>query len=444
MSFREHLKWGRMACCGGLSIRPTHLLAVVAAVLMLAGCSKEKEKETEPVPLVQLAPVAKQSIKRVIAGEGVLRAIDQSAIMPKITAPVAKFYVNRGDHVRKGQLLATLENRDLEASVTDAKGAYDQAEANYRNLSSAQVPDEMVKAQADVDAARQAALSAKKVLDSREQLFKEGALARRLVDEAAAAYAQANSTYETAQKHLESLQTVGRHEEVRGAAGNLESAKGKYQAAQAQLAYSEVRSPISGVIADRAVFPGEMANAGSALLTVMDISAVIARINLPQAQAAYVRVGQPATIASTDNAVEVQGKVTVVSPAVDPQSTTVEIWVQAPNPGERLRPGGAVHVTIQGGTIPDATIVPVAALLPSQEGGTAVIVVGQDMVAHQHKAEVGVRTSEVAQLLSGAQPGEQVVVNGGVGLDDGAKVRVEKPGAAGEKADADDEKSEKK
>jgi multidrug efflux pump subunit AcrA (membrane-fusion protein) len=411
---------------------------------LLAGCAKQAEKEAEPVPLVQLAPVARQPVKRIITGEGVLRAIDQSAIMPKITAPVAKFYVNRGDHVSKGQLLATLENRDLAASVADAKGAYEQADANYRNLSSAQVPDEMVKAQADVDAARQAALSAKKVLDSREELFKQGALARRLVDEAAAAYAQANSQYATAQKHLESLQSVGRHEEVRGAAGGLESAKGKYEAAQAQLAYSEVRSPISGVIADRAVFPGEMANAGTALLTVMDVSGVIARINIPQAQAAYVRVGQPATVTATDSPVEVAGKVTVVSPAVDPQSTTVEIWVQAPNPGERLRPGGSVHVTIQAGAIPDAVVVPVAALLPSEDGGTAVVVVGQDSVAHQRKAQVGVRNNEVAQLLSGAQAGEQVVVAGGVGLDDGAKVRIQKPREAGEKAGADDEKDEKK
>ena len=81
-------------------------VGVVAAVLVLAGCSKDKEKEAEPVAHVQLAPVAREPIKRVITGEGVLRAIDQSAIMPKITAPVAKFYVNRGDHVRKGQLLA--------------------------------------------------------------------------------------------------------------------------------------------------------------------------------------------------------------------------------------------------------------------------------------------------------------------------------------------------
>src|SRR5262249_44677277 len=159
-------------------------------------------------------------------------------------------------------------------AVADAKGAYDQAAANYRNVSSATVPNEVVKAQADVQSARQQLDAAKKLLDSREQLYKEGALARRQVDEAAVAYAQAKSASETAQKNLESLQSVGRHEEVKGVAGALESAKGKWEAAQAQLSYTEVRSPIAGVVADRPAFAGEIANPGTALVTVVDVSSV--------------------------------------------------------------------------------------------------------------------------------------------------------------------------
>ena len=319
-------------------------LLLVATLMFLTACSKEKEKEVEPVVPVQVTEVRSDSIQRIITADGILRALDQSAIMPKISAPVRKFYVNRGDHVKKGQLLAVLENGDLAAAVVDAKGSYDQAAANYRNTSSATVPDEVVKAQSDVQAARQQVDAAKKLLDSREQLYREGALARRLVDEASVAYAQAKSQFDTAQKHLESMQSVGRQETVKGAAGQLESAKGKYEAAQAQLSYSEVRSPISGVVADRAVFAGEMAAAGAPLLTIVDVSSVIARLNVPQAEAAHIRVGQPAHITATDSAVETNGKVTVVSPAVDPQSTTVEVWVQAPNAGERLRPGGTVHV----------------------------------------------------------------------------------------------------
>src|SRR5438094_9649570 len=129
-------------------------------------------------------------------------------------------------------------------------------------------------------------------LRSREQLYKDGALARRLVDEAGVSFAQAKGQYETAQKHLESLQSVARHEEVKAAAGQFESAKGKHEAAQAQFSYSRIASPISGVVVDRPLFAGEMAQPGTPLMTIMDVSSVIARVNISQAQAAYIRVGQ--------------------------------------------------------------------------------------------------------------------------------------------------------
>ena len=407
------------------------MAAYLFSLTMLVSCSKEEEKEAEPIVSVQVDEVRSGSIQRIITAEGILRAVDQSSIMPKISSPVRKFYVNRGDHVRQGQLLAELESSDLAATVVDARGAYEQAAAAYRITSSATVPEELVKAQQDAQAAKQSAEAGQKLLQSREQLYKEGALARRLVDEAAVSYAQAKSQYETAQKHLESLQSVGRHEEVKGAAGQLESAKGKYEAAQAQLSYGQIRSPITGVVADRAVFPGEMASAGSPLITVVDASTVIARVNVPPDQAAYIRVGHPATVSPTDASEQLPGKVTVVSPAIDPSSTTVEIWVAAPNPKGRLRPGGSVRVTIMADTLTNAVVVPTSALLPSTEGGNSVMVIGSDSIAHEHKVQVGVRELEKVQILDGVESGERIVVGGGFGLQDGSHVRVEKPGKPG-------------
>ena len=78
-------------------------------------------------------------------------------------------------------------------------------------------------------------------------------------------------------------------------------------------------------------------------------------------------------------------------------------------------------------------MVPLEALLPSDEGGSAVYVVGADSVAHQRKVKVGVRNAESAQILNGAKAGEKVVVQGGIGLSDGAKVKIEKPDPSGEK-----------
>ena len=88
-------------------------------------------------------------------------------------------------------------------------------------------------------------------------------------------------------------------------------------------------------------------------------------------------------------------------------------------------------------------MVPVAALLPAEEGGSAVYVVTPDSVVHQHKVKVGVRNEEKVQLLSGAKAGDQVVVEGGLGLEDGAKVKVEKPGEGGEKGEKGDRDDEK-
>lgn len=413
------------------------------ALLVLSACSeKEKGEEKKPVVPVQLATVARGSIQRIVTADGVLFPKTQSSVMPKISAPVRSFSVNRGDHVRRGQVLALLENKDLAAAAVDTRGSLEQAQAQYATVSGATVPEEVTKAQQDVQAAKQALDAAQKVYQSRQELLREGAIARKLVDDANVAFVQAQSQYNVAQEHLKSVQNVNRQQDVKSAQGALQSARGKYEGATAQLSYSEIRSPIDGVVADRSLYPGEIAAAGNPLLVVMDISRVIARANVPVAQAALLKVGSPATIAQTDANIEVPGKITVVSPAVDPSTTTVQVWVEAANPGERLRAGVTVKVSAVAQTINDAVIIPQAALLPSAEGETIVMVVGQDMVAHERKVEVGVKQGDKVQILSGLKPGEKVVSVGGLGLEDGTKVRVDtgKP----KENDKDEDKDDKK
>jgi multidrug efflux pump subunit AcrA (membrane-fusion protein) len=80
------------------------------------------------------------------------------------------------------------------------------------------------------------------------------------------------------------------------------------------------------------------------------------------------------------------------------------------------------------GAVPNAVVVPLEALLPGQAGGSAVIVVGADSIAHEHKVETGVRGSDKVQILTGVTAGERVVTVGGVGLQDGAKVSPKEAG----------------
>jgi RND family efflux transporter MFP subunit len=222
---------------------------------------------------------------------------------------------------------------------------------------------------------------------------------------------------------------------MKSAKGQLESAKGKYEGATAQLSYSEIRSPINGVVTERPLYPGEMATAGTPLLVVMDTSTVIAKAHIPQEAAAALKRGDSATIAGPGD-VKIAGKVTVVSPALDPSSTTVEVWVEAANPKGELRPGSSVSLQIAGRAVKNAVLVPAAALLKTPEGETVVMVAGSDGRAHQVTVETGIREDDRVEIIKGLSGGENVIVRGGYGIPD--KTRYTLASASSEKDKAND------
>src|SRR5881227_792451 len=104
---------------------------LIVATLLLTACRKAPEETEKAAVQVQVTAVTQATIRRVVEGDGALFPLDQDSIVPKISAPVQKFYVNRGDHVKKGQLLAVLENRDLVYAAAESKSAVQQAESNY-------------------------------------------------------------------------------------------------------------------------------------------------------------------------------------------------------------------------------------------------------------------------------------------------------------------------
>jgi len=426
------------------------LLASLTA-LSFTACSHEKTEEAA-VP-VKAATVQKAPIQRIVSADAVLFPLHQSALVPKISAPVKKFYVNRGAKVRQGQLLAVLENRDLAAAQEENKGAFQQAEAAYVTGTSAGLPEELQKATGDAQAAKQALDAAQKLYDSRLELFKQGALPRKDLDQAAVGLAQAKPQYELAQRHLDSLNSVVKHQELKSLEGQLSSAKGKFQGAEAQLSYSEIRSPLDGVVTDRPLYPGEMAAAGTPLMTVMDLSRVTARAHIPQNDAAVLKVGDKATIAVPGLEEPVEGKVILVSPALDPNSTTVEVWVQAKNPKQTLKPGSSVRLSMISAEVPDALVIPAAALLTGADGASTVMVIGDDQHAHQQAVKVGIRQDDKIQITEGLKEGQRIVTEGAYGLPDNAKVSIEeavpaekegeKPGAGKEPDSKDSTKDEK-
>src|SRR6185437_11249986 len=97
--------------------RKLHAGFLLALAIALSACAKQEEEKPTPIAPVQVAPVGSGTIRRLIQAEGVLQPADQSIVVPKSPAPIQKFYVNRGDHVKAGPLVATLESRDLAATA---------------------------------------------------------------------------------------------------------------------------------------------------------------------------------------------------------------------------------------------------------------------------------------------------------------------------------------
>jgi len=405
----------------------------VATLLMLGACSSEKPAEP-PAVAVQAAAVEKTTIAHTVETQAILFPLQQAAITPKISAPVQKFLVKRGSPVTEGQLLAVLENRDLSAAAQDTEGAYKQAQAVYETTTAANLPEEIRKAEADEQQAQQALDAQEKVYQSRQQLFEQGALPRKELDQSRVDITQARNQYAIAKQHLDKLMAIGQEQELKAAEGQRDSAKGKYMGAEAQLSYSEIRSPINGVVTDRPLYPGEMAAAGTALLTVMDVSSVIAKAHIPQDEAAALKVGDKGTMTVPGIEKPIEGKVTVVSPALDPNSTTVEVWFEAKNPRRELKPGTSVHLSLTAQTLKDALVVPATSILTAPDGATTVMLAGTDGLAHQKAVKVGVRNGGDVQIVDGVSANDKVVTAGAYGLPDKSKIKIEAPEAPGAEA----------
>ena len=421
------------------------LLLPVCAVALLAGCSSA-EKEAEPLVAVQTTPAKRGPIELTVSSEAVVFPLEQAVITPKITSTINKFYVQRGTRVKKGQPLAQLENADLAGAAEQSKGNFEQAEANYKTTTGASVPQQIQKAELDAAAAKAAFDAQQKVYDSRKELFDQGAIPRRDLDSAEVAMIQARSQNEQAQKQLADLQRLGQEQALKAASGQLSAAKGTYENAQAQLSYSVIHSPIDGVVTDRPLYQGELATANQPILTVMNTSKLIAKAHVPQSEAVLLKVGDHAELNVQGVEEPIPGRVMLVSPALDPGSTTIEIWVEALRTNPALKPGMNAQIEATAKSVKDALTVPAGAVFKSPEAGDYVMIAGKDEKAHLAKVKIGIRNKELAEIQSGIKENDPVITAGGYALPDGTKIKVEAAppaegedkgaGDAGDKADA--------
>jgi HlyD family secretion protein len=125
-----------------------------------------------------------------------------------------------------------------------------------------------------------------------------------------------------------------------------------------------------------------------------------------------------------------KGRISLVSPALDPGSTTIEVWVEALKADPALKPGMTVEVAMTAKTAKDAIVVPASGLFKNSEGADYVLVAGSDGRAHLKTVQAGIRNAGLAQIVSGISAGEPVIVSGGYALPDNTQIKIAPPAPA--------------
>jgi len=329
------------------------------------------EEADERVP-VRVAALQRGPISERIATSSTVDSDQRADILVEANGTVESIAVEEGDAVTPGRVLAVLKNPQLKGEFDRAQASFDRAREEYESLKS---------------------------------LFDKGFVARNEYDTSAHAFDTARLTFEQARESYSALQLT---------------------------------SPIPGTVSMRDLRYGEAVAPPKLAFQVVDLSKLKIDVNLPEKDLARVRAGQLTHIRTEVlEGVEVSGRVLRISPVVDPRSGTVKVTI-AVDPGQQqLRPGMFVNVDIVVDTHPDAVLLPKRALVYAEGRPYAFVAITKDeqTTAERRAVELGFTEEDHIELLSGAEPGEQVVIVGQSTLRDGASVRIHEPTAAGNAED---------
>jgi len=401
----------------------------VVIVIVAGWCWHRRggEEETEPpIVSVRMARAEIGAIAQPIELAGTISARQEATISPKISAPIVQMGLLKNRVVRRGEVLAVLESRDLTAQQAEAAAALREAEIGVKNTGQGAIP--LTNAQ-DVKAVHDAQGTldnARKIFERRKTLYEQGGISKKDLEASQLDVTKAEDDLKLAERAASLHRATTSPSDLATARSKEQQAAGHLASLTAQASYAIIRAPFDGVIGDQFLYQGDFATAGAKMLTIADTSSVIVKAPLSVDAAMRVHAGDSASIQPDSMpGVTLQGTVSLVGQAADPQSRAVELWITLPNPDGRLRPNSSARVTINSGSAPNAIVVPTAAVTldaTNANSGT-VMVVDAKSVAHEVKVTIGAHSRERTQITSGLRGGETVIIEGNYGLPDGTKVQ---------------------
>lgn len=365
------------------------LLVLVLACLL--GCgrpSRESAPAERPVP-VQVARAAMRELPLALQLTGDVRPFKRVEVHPKVAGKVLeRLLVEKGDRVKKGQLLGVLEHEDALARLRRVRASLEAARAELRRVEA-----ELERIEKD-----------KRRI---EELYRQRVVAKQRLDHILSQYRATVAARDLARARIRELEAA-----VREARVHLED--------------HFIRAPIAGVVTQRYVDEGFITDymLKQPIVAIAQLDPLKVVVNVVERDLPRVRVGQVAEIrVDAYPKRRFEGRVALIRPELDPTTRTAEVEVHVPNREGLLRPGMFAHVRIRLGRRRTLTV-PYDALVRFPGSGVYYAFVVNGGRAERRRLRVGLIEGRWAEVLEGVREGELVVTRGQGALRGGERVEV--------------------
>jgi HlyD family secretion protein len=405
------------------------LLLLAAAVLIGGGLFaatvfSNRAVEVSTIRVTPQADAPENSAAAVLTAAGYIVAHHKIQLGSKVMGKVAWIGVEKGDRVKKSQLLVRLEDQEYLARVNEAQAALLSAQAKLNELENGSRPEEISRGRADLALAEANLRNAKVTYERLERLVRDGVQTQQNLDDAKARYDVVKSQVESARKSLDLWEIGPREEQIRAQRAAVGTAEAALAFAKTQLEATEIRAPIDGTILERLVERGEMVTtsfvgdrgAKSSVVSLADLNDLQVEIDVSQADFARLSMGQHAVIipeAYADRRYE--GRLEEIAPEANRQKATVQVKVKVLDPDSYLRPEMNAKATFLKEAVkfeavaPTKIIIPRRAVTGSGEKQTVYVIKDDKAVAREVKLGTGNDTN--VEVAGGLSAGETLIVS---------------------------------
>jgi multidrug efflux pump subunit AcrA (membrane-fusion protein) len=373
------------------------------AVLLAFGCGGEEashgteELQLEPLT-VEIEKVSSQEMSTLHESIGTVRSATSSKLSSRIMGFVTGVEVDEGDRIRRGQLLAQIDSRETSSQLEKAEAGLTEAQSAKTEVERA-----IRAAQSGLDAARANA----KLAGSTHQRFKElldrKSVSQQEFDEVDARYVASKAEVRRAEEMLESVRARESQVDAR-----IEQAKANLESARIFHSYSQIKSPLNGVVTSKEVEIGQLASPGTPLFTVEDNSAYRLNATVEESRIKYFKRSQKVTVRVDALEEDLPGRVTEIVPVADPASRSFTVKIDLPS-HPRLRSGLFGRVLFPGEMRKSLTIPISSVIIRGQLSG--VFVVDPAEKARFQLVKTGEAEGDRVEVLSGLEEGDLVVTH---------------------------------